>query len=70
MFRANSVDPDLTPHSVASDLDQLCWPRSNEWDAGHYLVMLRMTICCVKRNRFMGWRGGGGVGGILAFFLI
>ena len=32
-LNANSVDPDQTPHSVASDLGLYCLPMSILWDA-------------------------------------
>ena len=35
IFNANSVDPDQTPHSVASDLGLHCLPMSHFWDARH-----------------------------------
>ena len=34
LFYANSVDPDQTPHSAASDLDLHCLQMSLLWDAG------------------------------------
>ena len=30
---ANSIDPDQTPHSAASDLGLHCLPVSHSWDA-------------------------------------
>ena len=33
---ANSVDPDQTPHSVASDLGLHCLPMSQKWTLGLY----------------------------------
>ena len=33
VFNANSVDPDQTPRSAASDLDLHCLPMSLLWDA-------------------------------------
>ena len=38
VINANSVDPDQTPRSVASDLDLHCLPMSHLWDAGHKRV--------------------------------
>ena len=35
---ANSVDPDQTPHSAASDLGLHCLPMSLLWDARHKWV--------------------------------
>ena len=35
---ANSVDPDQTPHSAASDLGLHCLPMSPLWDARHKWV--------------------------------
>ena len=35
IFNANSIDPDQTPRSVASDLGRHCLPMSPLWDAGH-----------------------------------
>ena len=35
---ANSVDPDQTPHSAASDLGLHCLPMSHLWDARHKWV--------------------------------
>ena len=34
-FNANSVDPDQTQHSAASDLDLLCFPMLLLWGARH-----------------------------------
>ena len=34
----NSVDPDWTPHSAASDLGLHCLPRSQIWDPSHKSV--------------------------------
>ena len=38
MFNTNSVDPDQTPHSAASDLGLHCLPVSLLWDARHKWV--------------------------------
>ena len=38
VLNANSVDPDLSPHSVASDLGLHCLPMSLLWDARHKWV--------------------------------
>ena len=38
VFNANSVDPDQTPQSAASDLGLHCLPMSLLWDARHKLV--------------------------------
>ena len=35
LLNANSVDPDQTPRSVASDLGLYCLPKSLLWDARH-----------------------------------
>ena len=40
VFNANSVDPDQTPYSVASDLGLYCLPVSLIWDARHKWVKL------------------------------
>ena len=37
-FSANSVDPDQTPRSAASDLGQHCLPMSILWDARYKYV--------------------------------
>ena len=37
-LNANSVDPDQTPRSAASDLDLHCLPMSHLWDARHKWV--------------------------------
>ena len=37
-LNANSVDPDQTPHSAASDLGLHCLPMSLLWDAMHKWV--------------------------------
>ena len=34
-LKANSVDPDQTPHSAASELGLHCLPRSRLWEARH-----------------------------------
>ena len=38
VFNANSVDPDQTPHSAASDLGPHCLQISLLWDARHKWV--------------------------------
>ena len=38
ILNANSVDPDQTLHSVASDLGLYCLPTSLLWDARHKWV--------------------------------
>ena len=38
MLNANSVEPDQTPHSAASDLGLHCFPLSFSWDARHKWV--------------------------------
>ena len=38
MLNVNSVDPDQTPHSVASDLDLHSLPMSQLWDVKHKWV--------------------------------
>ena len=40
VFNANGVDPEQTPHSVASDLDLNCFPMSLLWDARHKRVKI------------------------------
>ena len=35
VINANSVDPDQTPRSAASDLGLHCLPMSHLWDAWH-----------------------------------
>ena len=40
----NSVDPDHTPCSAASDLGLQCLPRSCVWDARHQWV--NADQCC------------------------
>ena len=40
VFNADSVDPDQTPRSVASDPGQHCLLMSLLWDAGHKWVNL------------------------------
>ena len=37
-LNANSIDPDQTPHSVASDQGLHCLPVSHLWDARHNWV--------------------------------
>ena len=49
VVNANSVDPDQTPRSAASDLGQHCLPMSHLWDARHKWVNRRDTIP-VQRN--------------------
>ena len=39
ILNANSVDPDQTPHSAASDLGLHCLPVSLFWDARHKWVL-------------------------------
>ena len=43
-FKVNSVDPDQTPHSAASDLGLHCLPMSLLWDA---------RLKWVKRKEFV-----------------
>ena len=38
VFNANSVDPDQTPHSAASDLGIRCWAMPILWDTRHKWV--------------------------------
>ena len=38
VFNANSVDPDQTPRSTASDLGLHCLPMSLLWDTSHNWV--------------------------------
>ena len=38
VFNANSVDPDQTPRSAASDLGLHCLPMSLLWDTNHIWV--------------------------------
>ena len=45
-FNANRVDPDLTPYSVASDLDLHCLLMSLLWDA-----RLKWVKCFVEEVR-------------------
>ena len=40
VINANSVGPDQTPHSAASDLGLYCLPVSHLWDARHKWVNL------------------------------
>ena len=51
VLNANSVDPDQTPHSVASDLGPHCLPMSHFWDARlkwvkskHYSITYFLTL--------------------------
>ena len=49
---ANSVGPDLTPHSVASDLGLHCLPMSLLWDTR----LIRVNVCgWVHRGPFCGF---------------
>ena len=43
VINANSVDPDQTPRSAASDLGLHCLPMSNLWDARHKWVNGRVV---------------------------
>ena len=43
VFNANSVDPDQTLRSAASDLSLNCLPISLLWDAGHIWVKQSMS---------------------------
>ena len=42
VFNANSVDPDQTPHYVASDLGLYCLQRFHLWDAKLKWVNIEM----------------------------
>ena len=44
VVNANSVDPDQTPRSAASDLGLHCLPVSDLWHARHKLVKARISI--------------------------
>ena len=45
IFYANSIDPDQTPHSVASDLCLHCLPMSLLLNARHKLVIVVLMKC-------------------------
>ena len=51
ILNANSVDPDQTPRSAASDQGLHCLPMSLLWDAKHKLVIiipfLFSTLCYI-----------------------
>ena len=47
-MQAYSVDPDQTPHSVASDLGLHCLPMSHKKDARHIWVKIQL-FCNLKR---------------------
>ena len=49
LFYANSVDPDQTPHSAASDLGLHCLPISLLWDARHKWVKEYILPCDKQR---------------------
>ena len=44
VVNANSVDPDQTPHSAASDRGLHGLPMSHLWDARHKLVKIILTL--------------------------
>ena len=44
VLNANSVDPDQTPRSAASDLGLHCLPMSIFWDAGHKRIKLKADL--------------------------
>ena len=44
VVNANSVDPDQTPQSVASDLGQHCLPMSHLLDARHKWVKEKIQL--------------------------
>ena len=46
VFNANSLDPDQTPRSAASDLDLDCLPMSHLWDARHKWINLTLNGHC------------------------
>ena len=50
VINANSVDPDQTSRSAASDLGLHRLPMSLLWDARHKWVK---TIICSKKNNYM-----------------
>ena len=52
IFNANSVDPDQTPRSAASDRGQHCLSISLLWDARHkwVKVILVFAICTELQN--------------------
>ena len=46
VFNANSVDPDQTPRSAASDLGLYCLSISHLWDARHKMVNVSKKADC------------------------
>ena len=53
LFTANSVDPDQTPHSAASDLGLHCLPISLLWDGRYKRVKRgRCTLYKIKGDYF------------------
>ena len=55
-MQANSRDPDLTPHSVASDLGLHCLPLSHKKDAGYIWVKKAIILLSHKSSRNLGSR--------------
>ena len=55
-MRANSGDPDQTPHSVASDLGLNCLPMSRKKDARHICVKNAIILLFHKSSRNLGRR--------------
>ena len=47
-FNANSIDPDQTPRSAASDLGLHCLPMSLLWDARH-----KNVLSCKQNTGFL-----------------
>ena len=55
-MQANRRDPDLAPHSVASDLGLHCLPMSHKKDARHIWVKNAIILLSHKSSRNLGCR--------------
>ena len=53
-FNSNSVDPDQTPRSAASDLDLHCLPMSLLWNARHKWVTAHCMCAQGRQIRLHG----------------
>ena len=52
VFNANSVDPDQTPHSAASDLGLHCLPMSLLWNLGINGFSILFIILLISFHKF------------------
>ena len=64
--RANSEDPNQTPHSEASDLGLHCLPMSQKW--GARLIWVNIPYVCLLSNKNLFTSSGRKTGRIVSYF--